>query len=139
MDISSGEQSSTPPVIDQNCQRNSFLLTSNESPLTSSDSSPSSSVMGWFSGSKSAETPDPTSRQDRQRCWESRDAYFACLDAANVVKPGDEQNACADTKKTYEQSCAKSWIEYFNKRRVLAEQQQGVLTQARTQAETNRR
>ncbi|OSC96320.1 hypothetical protein PYCCODRAFT_1379416 [Trametes coccinea BRFM310] len=94
--------------------------------------------MGWFSSSKSSETLDPTSRQDRQRCWDSRDAYFACLDANNIVKPGDEGNACAETKKKYEQSCAKSWIDYFNKRRVLADQQQGVLTQARTQAESVR-
>ncbi|TFK82187.1 hypothetical protein K466DRAFT_500741 [Polyporus arcularius HHB13444] len=89
--------------------------------------------MGWFGGNKN-ETPDPTSRADRQKCWESRDAYFACLDGANVVKPGDEGTACADVRKTYEKNCAKSWIEYFNKRRVLAEQQQGVLAQARTQA-----
>ncbi|KAI0353673.1 hypothetical protein OH77DRAFT_1426909 [Trametes cingulata] len=94
--------------------------------------------MGWFSSNKTSETPDPTSRKDRQRCWDSRDAYFACLDAANVVKPGDEGAACAETKKTYEANCAKSWIDYFNKRRVLAEQQQGVLTQARTQAESAR-
>ncbi|KAI9067696.1 hypothetical protein FKP32DRAFT_1664096 [Trametes sanguinea] len=95
--------------------------------------------MGWFSSNKSSETPDPTSRQDRQRCWNSRDAYFACLDANNIVKPGDEGSACAEAKKKYEQNCAKSWIDYFNKRRVLADQQQGVLTQARTQAESVRR
>ncbi|KAL1949895.1 hypothetical protein VTO73DRAFT_8776 [Trametes versicolor] len=94
--------------------------------------------MGWFSSNKPAETPDPTSRKDRQRCWETRDAYFACLDIAKVVKPGDEGTTCAETKKTYEQNCAKSWIDYFNKRRVLAEQQQGVLTQANTQARSAR-
>ncbi|KAI0706440.1 cytochrome oxidase c subunit VIb-domain-containing protein [Earliella scabrosa] len=92
--------------------------------------------MGWFGGK--SETPDPTSRKDRQRCWESRDAYFACLDGANVVKPGDEGAACADVRKLYEKNCAKSWIDYFNKRRVLAEQQQGVLAQARTQADASR-
>ncbi|KAH9918903.1 cytochrome oxidase c subunit VIb-domain-containing protein [Epithele typhae] len=87
--------------------------------------------MGWFGKSS---TPDPTSRHDRQQCWESRDAYFACLDRAQVVKPGDEGGACRDTLKTYEQNCAKSWIDYFNKRRVLAEQQKGVLAQAANQA-----
>ncbi len=65
--------------------------------------------MGWFGGNKN-ETPDPTSRADRQKCWESRDAYFACLDGANVVKPGDEGTACADVRKTYEKNCAKSWV-----------------------------
>ena len=68
--------------------------------------------MGWFGGSKSSETPDPTSRKDRQKCWESRDAYFACLDGANVVKPGDEGNACAEAKGTYERNCAKSWVRF---------------------------
>ncbi|KAI0788258.1 cytochrome oxidase c subunit VIb-domain-containing protein [Fomes fomentarius] len=94
--------------------------------------------MGWF-GTRKSETPDATSRKDRQKCWESRDAYFACLDGANVVKPGDEGgSACADVRNTYESNCAKSWIDYFNKRRVLAEQQQGVLAQARTQAGSSR-
>ncbi len=112
--------------------------------------------MGWF-GTRKSETPDATSRKDRQKCWESRDAYFACLDGANVVKPGDEGgSACADLRNTYENNCAKSWvrasaepttifidgmsfqIDYFNKRRVLAEQQQGVLAQARTQASSSR-
>ncbi|KAI1792152.1 cytochrome oxidase c subunit VIb-domain-containing protein [Ganoderma leucocontextum] len=93
--------------------------------------------MGWFGGS-SAETPDPTSRKDRQKCWETRDAYFACLDGANVVKPGDEGNTCVEFKGAYERNCAKSWIDYFNKRRVLAEQQQGVLAQAQNQANAAR-
>ncbi|TBU27789.1 cytochrome oxidase c subunit VIb-domain-containing protein [Dichomitus squalens] len=90
--------------------------------------------MGWFGGGKASETPDLTSRKDRKKCWESRDAYFACLDGANVVKPGDEGNVCADAQGTYERNCARSWIDYFNKRRVLAEQQQGVLAQAQNQA-----
>ena len=64
--------------------------------------------MGWFGGK--TDTPDPTSRKDRQKCWESRDAYFACLDGAKVVKPGEEGTACADVKKIYEQNCAKSWV-----------------------------
>ncbi|PIL32384.1 hypothetical protein GSI_05630 [Ganoderma sinense ZZ0214-1] len=93
--------------------------------------------MGWF-GTKRSEAPDATSRQDRQKCWESRDAYFTCLDAAKVVKPGDEGTTCADTKGPYERNCAKSWIDYFNKRRVLAEQQQGVLAQAQNQANAAR-
>ncbi|KAI0346257.1 hypothetical protein BDW22DRAFT_1324092 [Trametopsis cervina] len=89
--------------------------------------------MGWFSSDKKEETPDPASRQDRQKCWDSRDAYFACLDGAGVVKAGDEGTACTASKVQYEKNCAKSWVEYFNKRRVLAEQQQGVLAQSRTQ------
>lgn len=64
--------------------------------------------MGWFSGQK--KEPEVALRQDRQKCWEGRDTYFACLDKANVVKPGDEGNACDSVKIAYEQNCAKSWV-----------------------------
>lgn len=104
--------------------------------------------MGWFGSQEKA--PDAASRSDRQKCWDSRDAYFACLDTANVIKPGDEGKTCDASKGKYEKDCARSWvrcflyelrkgwptlykIEYFNKRRVLAVQQQGVLTQANNQ------
>ena len=68
--------------------------------------------MWWPSwlGGKAPETTDVALRQDRQRCWDSRDAYFACLDARGVVKPGDEGTACAAEKKPYEKNCAKSWV-----------------------------
>ncbi|KAI0951546.1 hypothetical protein AcW1_008566 [Taiwanofungus camphoratus] len=95
--------------------------------------------MGWFGGSKQPEKPDPASRTNRQRCWDSRDAYFACLDSVKVIKPGEEGDVCTTPKASYEQNCARSWIDYFNKRRVLAEQQQGVLAQANTQASEARR
>ncbi|CAL1715841.1 unnamed protein product [Somion occarium] len=88
--------------------------------------------MGWFNSQKSE--PDSALRRERQKCWESRDAYFACLDKVGTVKPGDEGNACAPPKVVYEQNCAKSWIDYFNKRRVLAEQQANVLAQVNSQA-----
>ncbi|EIW83726.1 hypothetical protein CONPUDRAFT_26432, partial [Coniophora puteana RWD-64-598 SS2] len=88
--------------------------------------------MGWFSSSK----PEPNgaaSREDRQKCWEDRDAYFECLDTAGVLKAGDEGSACAKQKSAYEGSCARSWVEYFNKRRILAEQQKEMLAQAEAQ------
>ena len=66
--------------------------------------------MGWFGSSDKKAAPDPASRQDRQRCWDSRDAYFACLDGAQVVKPGDEGSACAAPKVQYEKDCARSWV-----------------------------
>ncbi|GBE90103.1 cytochrome oxidase c subunit VIb-domain-containing protein [Sparassis latifolia] len=93
--------------------------------------------MGWFGGVESTK-PDPASRKDRQKCWENRDAYFTCLDGAGIVKPGEEGSICAASKTAYEQSCAKSWIDYFNQRRVLAEQQQGILTQKSNQDRASR-
>ena len=66
-------------------------------------------VMGWFSTSK-PEPPNTASRQDRQKCWENRDAYYACLDDVGVVKAGEEGSVCAKQRVKYEESCAKSWV-----------------------------
>ncbi|KAJ3904409.1 cytochrome oxidase c subunit VIb-domain-containing protein [Lentinula edodes] len=54
----------------------------------------------------------PSTREDRSKCWEARDKYFACLDRVGVLKPGDEKKdgACASEDKAYEQNCAKSWV-----------------------------
>jgi len=64
--------------------------------------------MGWFSSSK--EKPTVASRQERTKCWESRDAYFTCLDGAGVVKAGEEGKACSVQATQYEENCAKSWV-----------------------------
>ncbi|KAH7871289.1 cytochrome oxidase c subunit VIb-domain-containing protein [Lentinula edodes] len=83
----------------------------------------------------------PSTREDRSKCWEARDKYFACLDRVGVLKPGDEKKdgACASEDKAYEQNCAKSWIEYFNQRRVIADAQKDRLAQANTQAANSKR
>ncbi|KAE9408315.1 hypothetical protein BT96DRAFT_808172 [Gymnopus androsaceus JB14] len=95
--------------------------------------------MWWpFSSTKDSGV---STREDRQICWETRDQYFACLDSIGVVKAGDEKNsgACASENKSYEKNCAKSWIEYFNQRRVIAEAQKDRLAQANTQAQNAKR
>ncbi|KAI9454806.1 cytochrome oxidase c subunit VIb-domain-containing protein [Russula earlei] len=91
--------------------------------------------MGWFGSDK----PNTTSREDRSKCWEARDAYFSCLDTAEVVVAGTEGSKCASQRKSYEKNCAKSWIDYFNQRRVLAEKQKPFLAQAASQAAEARR
>ena len=65
--------------------------------------------MGWFSSSK-PEKPTVASRRERTKCWESRDAYFACLDGIGIVKAGEEGKACAVQAAQYEENCAKSWV-----------------------------
>ncbi|KAL7412781.1 cytochrome oxidase c subunit VIb-domain-containing protein [Mrakia frigida] len=68
-----------------------------------------------------APTPAPSapSRQERKLCWGGRDRYFACLDAAGVVEAGKEGRGTCETEgKEYEANCAKSWIHYFNERRI---------------------
>jgi cytochrome c oxidase assembly factor 6 len=64
--------------------------------------------MGWFSSSEKESAV--SSRQDRKKCWEARDAYFSCLDRAGVVKAGDEGVACSSALKVYEKDCARSWV-----------------------------
>ncbi|KZT57945.1 hypothetical protein CALCODRAFT_422178, partial [Calocera cornea HHB12733] len=70
----------------------------------------------------------PPKRDDRKRCWDARDAYFLCLDASNFLAPGSETGVtCKKERKTYDGSCAKSWVEYFDKRRVLEARQKAML------------
>jgi cytochrome c oxidase assembly factor 6 len=68
--------------------------------------------MAWFTSSTPKPDKDSNSsfREDRSKCWEARDAYFACLDAAEVVVAGTEGSKCAPQRKAYEQNCAKSWV-----------------------------
>lgn len=51
-----------------------------------------------------------TTRQDRKNCWDSRDAYFACLDSVGVLYAGKEGDACTAENTAYHQHCAKSWV-----------------------------
>jgi len=76
----------------------------------------------------------PRPREERQRCWDARDAYYACLNATGVVVPGEESSKqCRAENKAFVKNCAKSWVEYFNKRRVLADQQKELLEAAQKQ------
>ncbi|KAF9510221.1 hypothetical protein BS47DRAFT_1319792 [Hydnum rufescens UP504] len=71
--------------------------------------------------------PESSKREERQKCWESRDLYFGCLNSLSIVAPGEEGSQCSAQKKVYEKNCAESWVRYFNTRRVLGEQQKEVL------------
>ena len=69
-------------------------------------------MMGWFSNSsiqtqEESSLPNP---ENRQKCWETRDSYFACLDRVGVVKAGEEGNTCSKDKRQYETNCAKSCV-----------------------------
>ena len=77
----------------------------------------------WLGGAPSPEaqraqsiragTVAPT-RSERQRCWEARDAYFACLDAHNIVDAlkdeGTAAKACGAQSTQFEQNCATQWV-----------------------------
>ncbi|KAJ7641201.1 cytochrome oxidase c subunit VIb-domain-containing protein [Roridomyces roridus] len=90
--------------------------------------------MGWWPfGNSQPEDPNPPTRQERQKCWEARDAYFSCLDGEGIVMAGTESKACSSEDNVYHKTCAQSWITYFNQRRKLAFQQKDMLAQANTQ------
>ncbi|ORX49486.1 hypothetical protein DM01DRAFT_1291170 [Hesseltinella vesiculosa] len=75
----------------------------------------------------------PPSREERKKCWKVRDEYFACLDQLKILDPTvvdkspDRASSCLGKKKQYEDACMASWVEYFNKRRVLDERQKQYL------------
>lgn len=63
------------------------------------------------SGEGKPEVPKQTpSREDRTKCWESRDIFFACLDKSGIVSPADRGSSCQAEAQQYEQDCAKSWV-----------------------------
>lgn len=77
--------------------------------------------MGWFSSptkestSKSADggtiAPD---RSKRERCYESRDLFFDCLDENNILDAikydGEARAKCPKEVEVYERDCARSWV-----------------------------
>ncbi|KAI8370496.1 cytochrome oxidase c subunit VIb-domain-containing protein [Radiomyces spectabilis] len=83
--------------------------------------------------SSSAAPTKPPTREQRKQCWKVRDEYFACLDKLNIIDPvvveksPEKAQACLEKKKKYEDDCMASWVEYFNKRRVLDVQQKRYL------------
>src|ERR1700729_901228 len=58
----------------------------------------------------SSPTMETTPREGRKLCWDSRDGYFACLDAVGVLDAGKEGDACTAEKNKYQENCAKSWV-----------------------------
>ncbi|OBZ86815.1 Cytochrome c oxidase assembly factor 6 [Choanephora cucurbitarum] len=82
----------------------------------------------------------PPTREERKRCWFVRDQYFGCLDKLNINDPTvvdknpEKATECLSLKKGYEEGCMASWVEYFNKRRVLDLRQKQYLELSQQQA-----
>lgn len=77
--------------------------------------------MGWFSwSSDSSKASDggriAPDRSSRERCWEGRDRFFACLDQNNIldaVKDDKEaRRKCGKEIEEFEGACAKAWVCY---------------------------
>ncbi|KAK3321524.1 oxidoreductase-like protein [Apodospora peruviana] len=85
-------------------------------------------LLGFFSTEEEKRAADvrkgvvaPT-RAERQKCWEARDGFFACLDANNIVDPIKEDKAaakaCRQESAKFEENCAEKWVVYFKQWRV---------------------
>ncbi|KAH7322755.1 cytochrome oxidase c subunit VIb-domain-containing protein [Stachybotrys elegans] len=88
--------------------------------------------MGWFSSSTRADeirsgTAVPN-RSERQVCWAARDAYFACLNAHDIVDAQRDADkaarACPAQTADFERDCAAAWVKYFKQWRVADIQKQ---------------
>lgn len=53
-------------------------------------------------------------RTERKKCWESRDAYFACLDRNNILDANKDDKAaakhCGGESAVFERDCAAEWV-----------------------------
>lgn len=75
-------------------------------------------IMGWFSSSDTSKASDggriAPDRSSRERCWEGRDRFFACLDQNNIldaVKDDKEaRGKCGKEVEEFEGACAKAWV-----------------------------
>ena len=50
-----------------------------------------------------------TKKENRQKCHEARDAFFACVDKATTGEAAE----CKDLKAVFEKSCPSSWVHHF--------------------------
>lgn len=54
------------------------------------------------------------SRTERKRCWESRDAYFSCLDRNGILDAIKDDKAaarqCGGESAAFEKDCAAEWV-----------------------------
>ncbi|KAG7293729.1 hypothetical protein NEMBOFW57_003786 [Staphylotrichum longicolle] len=77
------------------------------------------------------------SRAERQKCWEARDAYFACLDAHGIVDALKDDKAaaraCGSESAGFEKDCATQWVTYFKKWRVQDIQKKARLKELEAQ------
>ncbi|EAW09551.1 cytochrome c oxidase subunit 6B family protein [Aspergillus clavatus NRRL 1] len=86
--------------------------------------------MGWLPWSSDSTTPKASDggriapdRTSREKCWEGRDNFFACLDKNEIVDSIKEdkevRRKCGKELAEFEGACAKAWVKYFKEKRVM--------------------
>lgn len=96
------------------CTATNMGLTSYLNPFAWGSSSPASTTEKKAEEVRSGtRAPD---RTERKRCWEARDAYFACLDRNRILDAlKDEKKAaaaCGSESVGFEKDCAREWVSY---------------------------
>uniref|UniRef100_A0A131YB97 Putative cytochrome c oxidase subunit vib/cox12 n=1 Tax=Ixodes ricinus TaxID=34613 RepID=A0A131YB97_IXORI len=51
-------------------------------------------------------------KEQRQKCWDSRDRYWECLD-----RNPDDPSPCDKIKAEYQSLCPSQWVKHFNRKR----------------------
>lgn len=98
------------------CTATNMGLTSYLNPFAWGSSSPASTTDKKAEEVRSGtRAPD---RTERKRCWEARDAYFACLDRNRILDAlKDEKKAaaaCGSESVGFEKDCAREWVSYHS-------------------------
>lgn len=52
-------------------------------------------------------------KDERKKCWDSRDRYWDCLDGT-----AEEKERCLQLRKQYETSCPSQWVKHFDRKRT---------------------
>lgn len=93
----------------------------------------------WFSSDK--QQPEVPKREQRKKCWESRDLFFACLDEQNIVNPLDPSKAadvkkhCGSLDQQFQKDCVASWVKYFKEKRPFDIKKERMLAEAANQGQ----
>lgn len=53
----------------------------------------------------------PPNKAQRETCWVAKDAYWSCLSTLG------QEELCETTRKDFEKSCKKKWVEHFDRQR----------------------
>lgn len=56
-------------------------------------------------------------REQRKKCWSSKDRYWECLDKLNVKDSSETPKECSDLRKLFETSCPNQWVTHFDRKR----------------------
>ncbi|KAG7698084.1 hypothetical protein KL930_001746 [Ogataea haglerorum] len=92
--------------------------------------------MGLFSREK---TPQAPNRSKREKCWESRDIFFKCLDRIDVVNPLDKnvqgkiKKNCSKEDAQFQKDCVASWVKHFKEKRPFDIKKEQILREAAEQ------